>query len=202
MAEDQAFAARNRRPREDRLHLSRRGEQLVPRQQGAREEPLRNLHDTRVAARCRSALSRSPRPLGTRDHGPEHGRFRGHVARHKAQGAVRCRRQHERRARHTSFPAELGDPAVAGRDYGASRSLGRGYAHQPHPAARERRPGDHLRLRLRRFLLRGKQRFPRRVAAPGHHARFLCTPRRAYRCLLGQCHRLSDRILPQFLCEG
>lgn len=59
-----------------------------------------------------------------------------------------------------------------------------------------------LRLRLRRFLLRGKQRFPRRVAAPGHHARFLCTPRWAYRCLLGQCHRLSDRILPQFLCEG
>ena len=35
-----------------------------------------------------------------------------------------------------------------------------------------------------------------------HHARFLCTPRWAYRCLLGQCHRLSDRILPQFLCEG
>ena len=32
--------------------------------------------------------------------------------------------------------------------------------------------------------------------------RFLCTPRWAYRCLLGQCHRLSDRILPQFLCEG
>ena len=80
--------------------------------------------------------------------------------------------------------------------------LGRGYAHQPHPAAREWRPGDRLRLRLRRFLLRGKQRFPRRVAAPGHHARFLCPPRRAYRCLLGQCHRLSDRILPQFLCEG
>ncbi len=66
----------------------------------------------------------------------------------------------------------------------------------------EWRPGDRLRLRLRRFLLRGKQRFPRRVAAPGHHARFLCPPRRAYRCLLGQCHRLSDRILPQFLCEG
>lgn len=79
-APDQTVAARHRRPRRNRLRLSRRRDELVPRQQGAGEEPLRDFHDAGTASGRRGTLSRFARPQRTRDHGPQHGRLRRRVA--------------------------------------------------------------------------------------------------------------------------
>ncbi len=130
------------------------------------------------------------------------GGFGGHVARHKAQrGLFGAAGSTSGGLDIRPFPQNWGDPAVAGRDYGASKP---GEEATPINLIPQLGNGDLAIVfdcGYDDFFFEVNNDFHDELLRRGIMHDFYVRPA-AYRCLLGQCHRLSDRILPQFLCEG